>query len=44
MKLSDYAKKVGVTYKTAYRWFKAGRLRGELKQDDDDAVSGAPHS
>lgn len=28
MKLSDYAKKVGVTYKTAYRWFKAGKLRG----------------
>ncbi|MDX1994510.1 MAG: IS607 family transposase [bacterium] len=28
MKLSDYAKKVGVTYKTAHRWFKAGKLRG----------------
>jgi predicted site-specific integrase-resolvase len=28
MKLSDYANKVGVTYKTAYRWFKAGKLRG----------------
>ncbi len=28
MKLNDYAKKVGVTYKTAYRWFKAGKLRG----------------
>jgi predicted site-specific integrase-resolvase len=28
MKLSDYAKKVGVSYKTAYRWFKAGQLRG----------------
>lgn len=28
MKLSDYAHKVGVTYKTAYRWFKAGKLRG----------------
>ena len=26
MKLSDYARKVGVTYKTAYRWFKAGQL------------------
>jgi hypothetical protein len=24
MKLSDYAKEVGVTYKTAYRWWKAG--------------------
>jgi putative resolvase len=28
MKLSHYAHKVGVTYKTAYRWFKAGKLRG----------------
>jgi predicted site-specific integrase-resolvase len=28
MKLSDYAHKVGVTYKTAYRWYKAGRLKG----------------
>ena len=26
MKLSQYAKKVGVTYKTAWRWYKAGHL------------------
>src|SRR5258708_23303194 len=26
MKLSDYAKQVGVTYKTAYQWWKAGQL------------------
>jgi putative resolvase len=26
MKLSDYAKQVGVTYKTAYQWWKAGHL------------------
>jgi putative resolvase len=26
MKLSDYAKQVGVTYKTAWQWWKAGRL------------------
>jgi putative resolvase len=26
MKLSDYAKAVGVTYKTAYKWWKAGQL------------------
>jgi len=26
MKLSHYAKKVGVTYKTAYRWYRAGML------------------
>jgi putative resolvase len=28
MKLSDYAKKVGVHYRTAHRWFKAGKIRG----------------
>jgi putative resolvase len=26
MKLSQYAKKAGVTYKTAWRWWKAGLL------------------
>ncbi len=26
MKLSDYAKQVGVTYKTAYHWWQAGQL------------------
>jgi predicted site-specific integrase-resolvase len=26
MKLSQYAKKVGVSYKTAYRWYRAGTL------------------
>ncbi len=28
MKLSDYAKQVGVHYRTAYRWFKEGKIRG----------------
>ncbi|QLE46366.1 IS607 family transposase (plasmid) [Nostoc sp. C052] len=28
MKLSDYAKKAGVSYKTAHRWWKAGQLNG----------------
>ena len=28
MKLSDYAKKTGVAYITAYRWFKAGQIKG----------------
>lgn len=28
MKLSDYAREVGVSYHTAWRWFKAGKLRG----------------
>lgn len=26
MKLSEYAKKVGVTYKTAYNWYKTGKI------------------
>src|SRR5438876_11242517 len=26
MKLSQYAKKIGVSYKTAWRWYKAGTL------------------
>src|ERR1051326_3337689 len=28
MKLSTYAKQVGVSYETAWHWFKAGHLRG----------------
>ena len=26
MRLSQYAKKMGVSYKTAFRWWKAGKL------------------
>jgi predicted site-specific integrase-resolvase len=28
MKLSDYAKQTGVSYRTAWRWWKAGKLSG----------------
>jgi len=28
MKLSDYAKKVGISYRTAWRWWKQGDLKG----------------
>lgn len=28
MKLSDYANKIGVTYKTAWKWYRAGKLNG----------------
>ena len=46
MKLSDYAKKVGVSYITAYRWFKAGRIEGYqmetgtiiVTEDDSDKL------
>ena len=33
MKLSDYAKELGVTYKTAWEWFKAGKVRGAYKTE-----------
>ena len=28
MKLSQYAKKVGVTYRTAFRWWRTGQIKG----------------
>jgi putative resolvase len=28
VKLSDYARKLGISYRTAWRWFKAGRISG----------------
>jgi predicted site-specific integrase-resolvase len=28
MKLSDYARKVGVSYRTAWRWYRNGHLTG----------------
>lgn len=28
MRLSDYARQQGVHYRTAWRWFKAGQIRG----------------
>ena len=28
MKLSQYAKKMGVTYQTAHKWFKNGQIDG----------------
>jgi putative resolvase len=28
MKLSAYAQQIGVSYRTAWRWFKAGKLTG----------------
>lgn len=31
MKLSKYAKNVGVTYKTAWNWYKAGIIKGAYK-------------
>ena len=28
MKLSDYAKQLGISYRTAWRWYKAGKIKG----------------
>lgn len=28
MKLSQYAKQVGISYRTAWRWFKSGEIEG----------------
>ncbi len=28
MKLSIYAKKMGITYRTAWNWFRSGKLKG----------------
>jgi len=28
MKLNEYAKKQGISYKTAWRWWKSGYLKG----------------
>ena len=28
MKLSDYARKIGISYRTAWRWYKSGQLKG----------------
>jgi len=31
MKLSDWAKRTGITYKTAWRWFKEGKIERAFK-------------
>lgn len=33
MKLSQYAKELGITYRTAWNWFRAGRIKGAYKTD-----------
>src|SRR5215510_16527176 len=46
MKLTDYAKKKGVTYRTAWNWFQAGLLEGEqigrtiiIKDDESEKIA-----
>ncbi len=38
MKLSDYAKKYGITYKTAWNRFKAGKIKGAYKGETGHMV------
>lgn len=45
MKLNEYAKKIGVTYRTAYNWFKRGYIKNAMQMPsgtiiiDDDETS-----
>ena len=38
MKLSDYAKKYGITYKTAWNRFKARKIKGAYKDETGHIV------
>ncbi|MEM0333612.1 MAG: hypothetical protein QXX30_04115 [Candidatus Aenigmatarchaeota archaeon] len=39
MKLSEYAKRKGISYKTAWRWFKQGLIKGyQMSKDDKQEV------
>lgn len=38
MKLSDWAKKHGLNYQTAYRWYKAGKLPASAYQADTGTI------
>ena len=38
MKLSDYAKKYGITYKTAWNRFKAGKIKGAYKDETEKII------
>ena len=33
MKLSVYAKQLGISYRTAWEWFKAGKIKGAFKTE-----------
>ena len=33
MKLSEYAKRLGVTYRTAWEWFRKGKIKGAFKTE-----------
>ncbi len=50
MKLSQYAKKAGISYRTAFRWWKAGQLKGYqtatktiiITEEDQSPIVGPP--
>lgn len=38
MRLSDYANKMGITYRTAWNWFKLGKINGAYKTDSGTII------
>ena len=42
MKLSAYARKIGVSYRTAFRWFHAGKLPGYQMHTGTIIITDAP--
>ena len=39
MKISVYARHVGVSYRTAFRWFKSGKIRGRQMETGTILIS-----
>ena len=44
MRLSDYAKQVGVSYRTAWRWYKSGKISGYQLDTGTIIVTELDHS
>jgi len=42
MKLSDYARKIGISYRTAWRWYKSGQLKGYQAETGTIIVTESP--
>ncbi len=42
MKLSAYARKIGVSYRTAFRWFHTGKLPGHQMDTGTIIITDAP--
>ena len=44
MKLSDYAKQIGVSYRTAWRWYKSGKISGYQRDTGTIIITEMDHS